>query len=147
VTNDAASQDRRECQQAFGRVEFAESQSEARVLASEPGVIAIVRRGADRAVLFLCPCGCGEMTVINLDPAIRPVWHHYFSASGLTLMPSVWRTTGCCSHYIVWRNCVYWCDDSEEVGGGDKGWPLELNRELIRAWRTLRLWQLHDRED
>ena len=31
------------------------------------------------------------------------------------MYPSVWRTTGCKSHFIVWRSRIYWCDWHEEL--------------------------------
>jgi hypothetical protein len=29
---------------------------------------------------------------------------------GVTLLPSVWRDSGCKSHFIVWHDTILWCD-------------------------------------
>jgi hypothetical protein len=35
----------------------------------------------------------------------------------VTRYPSVWRDTGCKSHFIVWRSKIYWCDWHERLEG------------------------------
>ena len=60
----------------------------------------------------------------------------------ITLMPSVWRTTGCESHFIVWRNQVWWCefgsdDDRDTPVVAEESWPLEMEDELKSEWRRL----------
>jgi hypothetical protein len=68
----------------------------------------LIERGRPRWLLLMCPCGCGEEFPINLDPRAGPAWRLYLnSRTGLTLFPSVWRDTGCESHYIIWRNNIY----------------------------------------
>lgn len=73
---------------------------------SEPGDAVLVERGRPRWLIMLCPCGCGEEIPINLDSRAGPAWRLYRNQRGITLYPSVWRDTGCQSHFIVWRNHI-----------------------------------------
>lgn len=59
-------------------------------------------------VMLVCPCGCGATIALNVLPDASPRWWLYESADGPTLSPSVWRTTGCRSHFILRRGCVIW---------------------------------------
>jgi hypothetical protein len=75
---------------------------------------------------------------INLDPRTGKAWRLRQDRFGVTLLPSVWRTSGCKSHFILWRNAVWWCraaadDDTVE----ETAWPLEMDRELRNEWRRL----------
>lgn len=60
-------------------------------------------------VLLVCPCGCGATIALNALPDDSPRWRLYESAAGPTLSPSVWRSTGCRSHFILRRGYVIWC--------------------------------------
>jgi len=40
---------------------------------------------------MLCPDGCGERIVLNLDPRAGPAWRLYDRKEKTTLYPSVWR--------------------------------------------------------
>jgi hypothetical protein len=62
-----------------------------------------------------CPDGCGEQLTINLDSRSGPAWRCYQNGSDFSLFPSVWRNTGCRSHFIVWRSNIYWCDWHDEL--------------------------------
>lgn len=62
-------------------------------------------------VALVCPCGCGAIIALNVLPDASPRWRLYESADGPTLSPSVWRTTGCRSHFILRRGGVIWCHD------------------------------------
>jgi hypothetical protein len=55
-----------------------------------------------------CPDGCGETITLNLDPRTDKAWRVYQSPKGLTLFPSVWRDTGCKSHFVLWDDVLYW---------------------------------------
>lgn len=84
---------------------------EAKILLHKSGEIVLVKRGKLRSVVMVCPCGCGEEIVINLDPRVGPAWRLYRTKKKvLTIFPSVWRESGCGSHFIVWDNKIYWCD-------------------------------------
>ena len=62
------------------------------------------------AAAMLCPCGCGAVIELNLLKKARPRWsvteHPDGSAS---LMPSVWRSEGCMSHFYLRQGQVDWC--------------------------------------
>ncbi|MBH5400723.1 hypothetical protein HZZ13_23475 [Bradyrhizobium sp. CNPSo 4010] len=87
--------------------------SEKRCLAA-PGDVVVIQRGALRSVLIRCPDGCGEALVVNLDPRVGKVLETRYAADKPTLYPSVWRDGGCCSHFIIWRGQLLWCDRFEE---------------------------------
>jgi hypothetical protein len=79
-------------------------------LLQDSGDFLLIERGRPRSVVMLCPCGCGDELTVNLDSRVGPAWSIYESAKGPTLYPSVWRESGCRSHFIVWGGRVYWCD-------------------------------------
>ncbi|MHB8526186.1 MAG: DUF6527 family protein [Candidatus Acidiferrales bacterium] len=110
------------------------SHSEAIARVSEPGDVAVVKRGALRSVVMRCPDGCGEAITVNLDPRTDKAWRLYHSRKGLTLFPSVWRDTGCQSHFILWNDVLYWVDvfDTDE-----SDLPLERGLE-DRVWSVLK---------
>jgi hypothetical protein len=74
------------------------------------GDVVLVERGCPRSVIMKCPCGCAEELVINLDDRVGPTWRIYRDVRGLTLFPSVWRESGCRSHFIVWHDTIWMCD-------------------------------------
>jgi hypothetical protein len=62
------------------------------------------------AAAMLCPCGCGERIELNLLPQVRPRWSaEEHEDCTVTLTPSVWRQSGCRSHFILRHGCVIWC--------------------------------------
>lgn len=74
---------------------------------TSPGDAVLIERGRPRWLLISCPCGCGEEFPINLDSRAGPAWRLYRNRqSGLSLFPSVWRESGCESHYIIWHNKI-----------------------------------------
>jgi len=106
------------------------NQVDARNLLQRPGDIALVRRKALRAVVMLCPCGCGDVQVINLDLRVGPAWTFYQNRAGISLYPSVWRESGCESHFVVWNDRIIWFDDD--------WWYEELDSDGLRD-RILRM--------
>ena len=74
------------------------------------GDLLIVKRGRLRTAVMLCPSGCGEEIVINLDARVGPAWSFFNNERGVTLYPSVSRESGCRSHFIVWDTRVFWLD-------------------------------------
>ena len=59
---------------------------------------------------LLCPCGCGDTIQLNLLMQMRPCWTVSEHADGsVSLAPSVWRTEGCRSHFIVRHGRIDWC--------------------------------------
>ena len=58
---------------------------------------------------FRCPCGCGAIVSLSLLPGDNSSWRATEHADGtLTLSPSVWRTTGCGSHFSLRKGQVLW---------------------------------------
>lgn len=88
---------------------------EANPFLNEPGATVIVHRGVARSIAIACPDGCGEQLTINLDPRAGPAWRYYLSEKDLSIYPSVWRDTGCKSHFIVWKSKIYWCDWHDQL--------------------------------
>jgi hypothetical protein len=80
-----------------------------------PGEAVLVRRGVLRSMVMSCPDGCGEVLTINLDGRAGKAWRYYDRGGDVSLFPSVWRDTGCESHFILWRSQIYWCDWGEEL--------------------------------
>ncbi|WP_420408134.1 DUF6527 family protein [Hoeflea sp.] len=66
--------------------------------------------GDDWAVALRCPCGCGDRLELLLIPEARPRWSVRLEASGYpTLHPSIWRKTGCRSHFWIRDGRIKWC--------------------------------------
>jgi len=86
------------------------SRDEASLSLKLTGDTALVHRGVARMLLMSCPCGCGDILVINIDPRAGSAWRIYRRGDVLSLFPSYWRDTKCESHFILWRNLIYWCD-------------------------------------
>jgi len=67
----------------------------------------LVERAVPRLLIVACPCGFGDKIIVNLDPRAGPAWRAYWREAELSLYPSVWRETGCRSHFVVWSGRVY----------------------------------------
>jgi hypothetical protein len=104
-------------------------------LIHEPGDVAIVKRGTLRSAVMRCPDGCGEVITLNLDPRTDKAWRIYRSRKGLTLFPSVWRDTGCQSHFVLWNDVISWVDVFEVEEEGDS---QEKRRLEERVWSLLK---------
>jgi hypothetical protein len=84
-----------------------QKRNEASRLLESPGDAVLIERGIPRWFLILCPCGCAETLQINLDRRSGPAWRLYaHPPHGISLFPSVWRETGCESHFIIWRDQI-----------------------------------------
>lgn len=65
----------------------------------------------DWAAGMHCPCGCGDVLELMLIPEARPRWRLSIDRKQRpTLSPSVWRDTGCRSHFWLRQGRVVWCD-------------------------------------
>jgi len=83
------------------------SRADASAKLKAPGDVVLVERGYPRWLVMQCPDGCGDEIPINLDSRAGPAWRMYRTPKlGLTIYPSVWRDTGCESHFIVWRDNI-----------------------------------------
>ena len=62
------------------------------------------------AAAMLCPCGCGDVIELNLLKEASPCWSIRQRSDGsVTLMPSIWRTKGCRSHFLIRNSRIDWC--------------------------------------
>ncbi len=82
----------------------------AQALIHNPGDISLIERGRLRALVGMCPCGCGTVITINLDQRAGKAWVLYNRRNGISLYPSIWRDSGCESHFVIWKNRVLWLD-------------------------------------
>lgn len=101
---------------------------EADALLERPGDVVLVLRGVARSVVMACPDGCGDKLTINLDPRIAKAWRFYRRRNQVSIFPSIWRDTGCGSHFIVWNHHIVWCD----YAGSDRVVTVEDGVELRR---------------
>lgn len=58
-----------------------------------------------------CPCGCGDAIQLPLSGRSSPRWTFSGSPDAPSLRPSVRRSTGCRSHFILRGGHVVWCSD------------------------------------
>lgn len=83
------------------------SRADADGLLQHAGDAVLIERGLPRWLLIRCPCGCGEDIPVNLDHRAGKAWRWYIDdRRRVSLFPSVWRDTGCESHFIVWRDRI-----------------------------------------
>jgi len=117
--------------QVLGTVERV---SEAGPLLRQPGDCVIVERGGvRRSLLMQCPCGCGELLPVNLDPRAGKAWRLYDRYGFWTLFPSIDRDTGCHSHFILSRGRIIWCDWDNPADTTDYSGFLETLRAYFNG--------------
>jgi hypothetical protein len=77
----------------------------------EDHVIYIISSGGHKKWIQLrCPCGCGEIILLNLSSSRRPTWRVRTTYLGrVTISPSIWRTEGCKSHFFIRDGKIDWC--------------------------------------
>ena len=87
----------------YQRTVVVENQAQSAQALETPGTIAIVAGGSTaKWVQFKCPCGCGDVLRVSLQPAIRPTWRLRVDRQGrVSLYPSVDRTNGCRAHFLL----------------------------------------------
>ncbi|WP_431099024.1 DUF6527 family protein [Polaromonas aquatica] len=56
-----------------------------------------------------CPCGCGSVIQLPMSLGSRPCWQFSGTAEKPSLYPSVNRTVGCRSHFILRSGNIKWC--------------------------------------
>lgn len=108
------------------------SRSETAGLLRQPGDAVIVERVVPRLLLLACPDGCGDELAVNLDSRVGPAWRLYRRDSGLTIYPSVWRDTGCGSHFIIWKDEIYLfnaVEDEAEDRDRERLWSANVGLE------------------
>lgn len=112
---------------------FVSNRTEASSVLSHAGDLVIVRReGLPRWIVLRCPSGCGDDVVLNLDRRTGRAWSLYQERGArISIYPSVWRDSGCGSHFIVWRNRVSWCEYDEDTLGSDESIDSEKLRSVL----------------
>ena len=80
-----------------------------------PFVVYVAGAGKNAwAASLVCPCGCDEVIELNLLQQVRPRWKVTENTDGtVSLHPSVWRDSGCRSHFIVANGAIRWCQSDE----------------------------------
>lgn len=69
--------------------------------------------GEDWCVGMQCPCGCGDTIELLVIQEARPRWDIAIDGKGQpTLTPSIWRTSGCHSHFWIKEGRIIWCKKS-----------------------------------
>lgn len=71
-------------------------------------LIRMIDEGEPWVAVMMCPCGCGDVIELSLSPASKTHWTLSIDGHRPTLYPSVWRNTGCRSHFWVQRGRVRW---------------------------------------
>ena len=112
-----------------------ESRTDVGNLLAKQGDAVVIQRGQPRWMMLKCPCGCGEDIPINLDCRGGKAWRYYDGGGrGVTLFPSVWRDTGCQSHFIVWRGRILLLDAYGEGEASPLLGLLDLVQRVRSAW-------------
>ena len=93
--------------------------------------MSFVTRVVPRSLVMQCPCGCGDVFSVNLDPRVGPAWLVYQTSLGLTVYPSIWRESGCRSHFIVWNSRVIFMGAAGEWFAAEAS--ADLQRKVLRA--------------
>ncbi len=73
-------------------------------------VIYIIGGKANLWLLALkCPCGCHSLIQLNLLKDSNPCWSYKITAmKRISVSPSIWKTTGCKSHFFVRESKIIW---------------------------------------
>ncbi len=59
---------------------------------------------------FKCPCGCMNTIQLNLLREAKPQWKFkVLHNSKIDISPSIWRTSGCKSHFMIRKGKITWC--------------------------------------
>jgi hypothetical protein len=112
---------------------IAAGHAQAVALLEKPGDLCLDFRGAERAIVMLCPDGCGDVLTINLDRRSGKAWRRDTRREKLTVYPSVWRDTGCGAHFIIWRDEILWCDWREGPEPGDNDLVKRVRQLLLQG--------------
>ena len=60
-------------------------------------------------IAFNCPCGCQNLIQLNLLKDASPCWKFkVIKNNKINVFPSIWRTTGCRSHFFVRKSKINW---------------------------------------
>jgi len=93
----------------YRAIDRVSNQAEARKVLAARDSLVMVFRGRPRWLSMRCPCGCGDSVSVNLDPQAGENWHLVDDGRKIGVFPSIWRDTGCQSHFILWKNTAHFC--------------------------------------
>jgi Family of unknown function (DUF6527) len=83
-----------------------------------PRVLYCIGEDVPWSAALLCPCGCNSLIQLSLLKGERPHWTLKTDAKdAATLTPSVWRTSGCRSHFSLSMGRVVWSDEITSIDG------------------------------
>ncbi|MHB8217085.1 MAG: DUF6527 family protein [Candidatus Sulfotelmatobacter sp.] len=89
----------------YSEIVRARDQTEAKQQLKDGVLVLVIPNKRPKSLKFLCPCGCGETVSVNLLRGKEKAWRlDYDPNHGVSLWPSVWLTSGCCSHFILRHN-------------------------------------------
>lgn len=72
--------------------------------------VLMVDHGEQWSLGLNCPCGCGEVIELLLVEEVDQNWSLHIDQVGRpTLKPSIWKSTGCRSHFWVTNGQIKWC--------------------------------------
>lgn len=75
----------------------------------EDGVLYLVGEDGNLWLAAMrCPCRCGEDIQLAMSSSSRPRWVFSGTLNKPTLAPSVWRKSGCRSHFFLRGGKVLW---------------------------------------
>lgn len=58
-----------------------------------------------------CPCKCGQIIQLNLLEDADPHWEFKINKKDkISISPSVWRITGCKSHFVLRNGQIEWAN-------------------------------------
>ncbi|MBL7789353.1 MAG: hypothetical protein JNL75_05910 [Chitinophagales bacterium] len=58
---------------------------------------------------FNCPCGCHSIIQLDLLKDTDPCWKYKVTKKKkINISPSIWRTSGCKSHFFVRKSKIDW---------------------------------------
>ena len=82
--------------------------------------------------VMVCPCGCGCVIQLCVLPDVHPGWRYQLHEDGsVTIFPSIWRKTGCESHFFLRQGKIKWHSISRQAS------PLRWRiLELKSYWTT-----------
>lgn len=70
--------------------------------------------GVDWEAGMICPCGCGDRLAVVLLKGVKPRWDVHISSKGHpSLHPSIWRSSGCRSHFWLRDGRIIWCSEGD----------------------------------
>ena len=77
---------------------------------AEKTVYIVGEKNEPWVLTFECPCGCKNIILLNTLLEAKPRWKFkVLSNNKIDISPSVWRISGCKSHFYIRKGKLYWC--------------------------------------